>query len=87
MTCRTIPGLHNVPVRAIKQCSKLILSMDTGEGASQGLRPYTRLTKASVEALRYRGEDLEKSLTKNTIKEVSLALSNVCLLGCVHLHL
>ena len=61
--------------------------MDTGEGASQGLSPYTRLTKASVEALRYRGEDVEKSLTKNTIKEVSLALSHLCSLGCLHMHL
>ena len=40
-----------------------------------------------MEALRYRGEDVEKSLTKNTIKEVSLALSHVCLLGCVHMQL
>ena len=46
--------------------------MHAGAGASVGLCPFTKMTQASVEALRYRGEDVEKSLTKNTIKEVSL---------------
>ena len=41
-----------------------------GNEASEGLSPFTKLTQASVEALRYRGEDVEKSLTKNTVKEV-----------------
>ena len=35
---------------------------------------FTKLTQAAVEALRYRGEDVEKSLTKNTVKEVRVAL-------------
>ena len=42
-------------------------------GQRQGLRPFTRLTKASVEGLRYRGEDIARSLTKSAIKEVSKA--------------
>ena len=43
-----------------------------GDALTGGLTPFTKLTKASVEALRYRGEDVEKSLTKNAIKEASL---------------
>ncbi len=40
------------------------------EASEEGLSAFTKLTQASVEALRYRGEDVEKSLTKNTVKEV-----------------
>ena len=43
-----------------------------GDAPVGGLTPFTKLTKASVEALRYRGEDVEKSLTRNAIKEASL---------------
>ena len=34
-----------------------------------GLRQFERLTKASVEGLRYRAEDIARSLTKSSIKE------------------
>lgn len=45
--------------------------MTGGEaGAHGGLRPFERLTKASVEGLRYRAEDIARSLTKSAIKEV-----------------
>ena len=43
-------------------------------GASEpgaGLLPYPRLTKEAINALRYRGEDVARSLTKTVIKEVS----------------
>lgn len=36
------------------------------------LKPFTRLTRAAVEALRYRGEDVARSLTKSVVKEVRL---------------
>ena len=49
------------------------------EASEEGLSAFTKLTQASVEALRYRGEDVEKSLTKNTVKEVrSHALHSAC---------
>jgi len=39
-----------------------------------GLRPFERLTKASVEGLRYRAEDIARSLTKSCIKEAGPCL-------------
>lgn len=39
-------------------------------GAAAGLQRYQRLTKAAVEGLRYRAEDVARSITKNVIKEV-----------------
>ena len=42
-----------------------------GELAEPALRPFTRLTKAATEALRYRAEDVARSLTKSVIKEVT----------------
>ncbi|KAL4423346.1 hypothetical protein ABPG77_006141 [Micractinium sp. CCAP 211/92] len=38
-------------------------------GAAAGLQRYQRLTKAAVEGLRYRAEDVARSITKNVIKE------------------
>ena len=35
----------------------------------QVIRPYERITLAAVEGLRYRGEDVARSITKNVIKE------------------
>ncbi|PSC74391.1 DEAD-box ATP-dependent RNA helicase 16 [Micractinium conductrix] len=40
-----------------------------GGGGSGGLRTHDRLTKAAVEALRYRAEDVARSITRNVIKE------------------
>ncbi|KAL4430654.1 hypothetical protein ABPG75_005910 [Micractinium tetrahymenae] len=40
-----------------------------GSGAAAGLQRYQRLTKAAVEGLRYRAEDVARSITKNVIKE------------------
>ncbi|BDA46069.1 ATP-dependent RNA helicase dbp9 [Coccomyxa sp. Obi] len=42
-----------------------------GAAAAQqgGLRQFERLTKASVEGLRYRAEDIARSITKSAIKE------------------
>jgi hypothetical protein len=42
-----------------------------GEQPEPALQPFTRLTKAATEALRYRAEDVARSLTKSVIKEVS----------------
>ena len=50
----------------------MVSDPSAGDAVMGGLNPFTKLTKASVEALRYRGEDVEKSLTKNAIKEASL---------------
>ena len=35
----------------------------------QGLRPFLRLSSASLEALRYRGEDVARTITKGTVRE------------------
>lgn len=39
------------------------------DSAPRVLRPFERITKAAVEGLRYRGEDVARSITKNVIKE------------------
>ncbi len=39
------------------------------DDAACGLQPFPHLTKASVEALRYRGEDIARSITKAVVKE------------------
>ena len=55
-----------------------------GEGGEQGGSPapalqlFTRLTPAAIEALRYRGEDIARSLTKTVIREVHLAPHQRC---------
>ena len=41
----------------------------TADDAACGLQPFHHLTKASVEALRYRGEDIARSITKAVVKE------------------
>lgn len=46
------------------------LSNDQEAAAEGGLQPFPMLTKAAVEALRYRAEDIARSLTKTVIKEV-----------------
>ena len=52
--------------------------MTGGDGSAQGgLRPFERLTKASIEGLRYRAEDIARSLTKSAIKEVGCVLDDV----------
>ena len=38
--------------------------------AAPGLAPFGRLTRAAVEALRYRAEDIARSLTRSAVKEV-----------------
>lgn len=35
----------------------------------QGLRPFLRLSSASLEALRYRGEDVARTITKGAVRE------------------
>lgn len=45
------------------------------EDAGGGMQPFSGLTKASVEALRYRGEDIARSITKAVVKEVSTTCS------------
>ena len=42
----------------------------TGAPAAPGLAPFGRLTRAAVEALRYRAEDIARSLTRSAVKEV-----------------
>ena len=37
------------------------------------LAPFPRITRAAIEALRYRAEDVARSLTKNVIREVDHA--------------
>jgi len=39
------------------------------DDATCGLQPFHHLTKASVEALRYRGEDIARSISKAVVKE------------------
>lgn len=44
-----------------------------GDGEDEpapALKLFTRLTKAALEALRYRAEDVARSLTRTVIKEV-----------------
>lgn len=41
------------------------------EAAAAALGPFPRITRAATEALRYRAEDIARSLTKTVIKEVS----------------
>ena len=41
----------------------------TSGGPAGGLQPHQRLTKAAVEGLRYRAEDVARSITRNVIKE------------------
>lgn len=41
------------------------------EAAPAALPPFPRITRAATEALRYRAEDIARSLTKAVIKEVS----------------
>ena len=43
---------------------------DGDDNSGPALQPFTRLTKPAVEALRYRGEDILRSLTKTVVKEV-----------------
>ena len=40
-------------------------------GAAAGLQPHPRITRAADEGLRYRAEDVARSITKNVIKEAS----------------
>lgn len=47
----------------------------------EGLRPFGRLTKASVEGLRYRAEDIARSLTKTAVKEVQPRFTITCMLA------
>ena len=54
------------------QGTEAAVTADDGDDASAGIQPFTRLTKAAVEALRYRGEDIARSVTKSVVKEVSL---------------
>ena len=52
--------------------------MTGADGSAQGgLRPVERLTKASIEGLRYRAEDIARSLTKSAIKEVGCVFAGV----------
>ncbi len=48
---------------------------DGGEAAAaqaaSPLAPFPRITRAAVEALRYRAEDVARALTKNVIREVN----------------
>ena len=50
----------------------LVPALDSHQEAAPegGLQPFPMLTKASVEALRYRAEDIARSLTKTVVKEV-----------------
>lgn len=43
---------------------------DDDDKPEPALKPFKRLTKAAVEALRYRAEDVARSLTKAVVKEV-----------------
>ncbi len=43
-----------------------------GAGEEPGLAAFGGLARAAVEALRYRSEDVARSITKNVIREVGL---------------
>lgn len=58
----TDAGLTEAPDRPVEDTS-------AADDAACGLQPFHHLTKASVEALRYRGEDIARSITKAVVKE------------------
>ena len=43
---------------------------DDDAGPTTALPPFPRITRAAIEALRYRAEDVARSLTKNVVREV-----------------
>ena len=43
---------------------------ESEEEQASALQPFPRITRAAIEALRYRAEDIARSLTKTVIKEV-----------------
>lgn len=45
--------------------------------SARGLAPYRKLTHEAVEALRYRAEDIARSLTRPAIKEARSSQSHV----------
>lgn len=47
-----------------------------------GLQPFLRLKKESVQALRYRGEDVLKSLTKRAVREARARDLKLEILNC-----
>ncbi len=64
---------------------------DGGQAAAQAaspLAPFPRITRAAVEALRYRAEDVARALTKNVIRDVRvMSISWDSLLRCLDQHL
>eukprot|EP00884_Botryococcus_braunii_P010881 jgi/Botrbrau1/19795/Bobra.0124s0043.1 len=43
--------------------------VEGSEGEAGGLRPFTKMERRSLEALRYRGEDILRSLNKKVVRE------------------
>lgn len=62
--------------------SSLQESSSEAEGRPQGLQQFFRLKKESVEALRYRGEDVLKSLTKRAVREARARDLKLEILNC-----
>ena len=61
-------------MRLLARCTTLLsffLHADV-EAKETGLLEYSKLKKASVEALRYRAEDIGRSLTSRAVQEVAL---------------
>jgi hypothetical protein len=48
----------------------------------QGLRPFSKLTKAGVEALRYRAEDVARGITKSVVREARAKVRCCASAGC-----
>lgn len=61
MLCCCIGPRHHTDLQSIGAAE---------EEDGTGMQPFTRLTKAAVEALRYRAEDIARSITKSVVKEV-----------------
>ncbi|DBB15417.1 TPA: hypothetical protein ACH3X3_003648 [Trebouxia sp. C0006] len=56
-------------LRPTEASDRPVEDTSAADDAACGLQPFHYLTKASVEALRYRGEDIARSITKAVVKE------------------
>ena len=71
--CSQQVGVSYCPKKWAQAAAIAYVAGDVSAGAEAdqqgGLRQFERLTKVSVEGLRYRAEDIARSLTKSSIKE------------------
>jgi hypothetical protein len=63
-------GVCPAPSLRRSHAHAFIVSLCAGAEARSGLAPFAKLQRSAVEALRYRAEDIARSLTRSAIKEV-----------------